>query len=63
MEFAKMRNLLLQLQETDYWNFVKALISIETNCTDEEKPDNMYEKFMGDDAAKLLDTALTEKTY
>lgn len=36
MEFAKMRNLLLQLQETDYRNFIKALVSIETNCNDEE---------------------------
>ena len=63
MEFAKMRNVLLQFQETDYRNFVKALISIETNCTDEEKLNNLYEKFMEDDAAKLLDTALTEKTY
>ena len=61
MEFAKMRNLLLQLQETDYWNFVKALISIETNCTDEEKLDNMYEKFMEDDSVNLLNASITEK--
>ena len=54
MEFAKMRNMLLQFQETDYRNFVKALVSIETNCTDEEKLDNMYEKFMEDDTAQLL---------
>ena len=61
MEFAKMRNLLLQLQETDYRNFVKALISIETNCTDEEKLDNMYEKFMEDDSVNLLNASITEK--
>ena len=58
MEFAKMRNLLLQLQETDYRNFVKALVSIETNCTDEEKLDSMYEKFMKDDSVNLLDATL-----
>ena len=63
MEFEKMKKSLLHLQEKDYRNFVKALISIETNCTDEEKLNNLYEKFMEDDAAKLLDTALTEKTY
>ena len=63
MEFAKMRNMLLQLQENDYRNFVKALVSIETNCTDEEKLKNMYEKFMKDDSANLLDIALTEKIY
>ncbi|MBR4909645.1 MAG: hypothetical protein IKZ43_11610 [Acidaminococcaceae bacterium] len=63
MEFAKMRNLLLQLQETDYRNFVKALVSIETNCTDEEKLDSMYEKFMKDDSANLLNAAFTEITY
>ena len=61
MEFAKMRNLLLQLQETDYRNFVKALISIETNCTDEEKLNNLYEKFMEDDAVNLLNVSITEK--
>ena len=61
MEFAKMRNLLLQLQETDYRNFVKALISIETNCTDEEKLDSMYEKFMEDDSVNLLNPSITDK--
>ena len=61
MEFAKMRNLLLQLQETDYRNFIKALVSIETNCTDEEKLDNMYEKFMEDDSVNLLNASITEK--
>ena len=30
MEFAKMKKQLLQLQEKDYQNFVKALVSIET---------------------------------
>ena len=61
MKFAKMRNVLLQFQETDYRNFVKALISIETNCTDEEKLDNMYEKFMEDDSVNLLNASITEK--
>lgn len=59
MEFAKMRNLLLQLQETDYQNFIKALVSIETNCTDEEKLERMYDRFMEDDSASLLDTSIT----
>ena len=61
MEFAKMRTLLLQLQETDYRNFVKALVSIETNCPDKEKLEKMYEEFMKDDSVKLLDAELTEK--
>ncbi|MBQ9573121.1 MAG: hypothetical protein IJR22_07015 [Acidaminococcaceae bacterium] len=61
MEFAKMRNLLLQLQETDYRNFVKALVSIETNCIDEEKLDSMYENFMKDDSANLLE--INEQDY
>jgi hypothetical protein len=60
MEFAKMRNLLLQLQETDYQNFIKALVSIETNCTDEEKLERMYDRFMEDDSVQLLNTSLTE---
>lgn len=59
MEFAKMRNLLLQLQETDYHNFIKALVSIETNCTDEEKLESLYDRFMEDDSASLLDTSIT----
>ena len=33
MEFAKMKKQLLQLQEKDYQNFVKALVSIEPNVT------------------------------
>ena len=60
MEFAKMRNMLLQFQETDYLNFVKALVSIETNCTDEEKLESMYEKFMEDDSVNLLNASITE---
>ena len=36
MEFTKMKKQLLQLQEKDYQNFVKALVSIETKCDDEE---------------------------
>ena len=61
MEFAKMRNLLLQLQETDYRNYIKALVSIETNCIDEEKLESMYEKFMEDDSVNLLNASITEK--
>ena len=46
MEFTKMKKQLLQLQEKDYQNFVKALVSIETKCDDEEKLKDMYEDFM-----------------
>ena len=63
MEFTKMRILLLQLQETNYRNFVKALVSIETNCMDEEKLDNMYNNYMKNDSTNLLDTSLTDKFY
>ena len=63
MDFTKMRNLLLQLQETDYRNFYKALVSIETNCKDEEKLEYMYENFMKNDSTNLLDTSLTDKFY
>ena len=45
MEFTKMKKQLLQLQEKDYQNFVKALVSIETKCDDEEKLKEMYEDF------------------
>ncbi len=57
MEFTKMKKQLLQLQEKDYQNFVKALVSIETNCDDEEKLKDMYEDFMEDDTMGLLDIA------
>ena len=63
MEFAEMKNLLLQLQQTDYRNFVKALVAIETNCNDEEKLESLYEKFMEEDAAALLDALLTKNYY
>ena len=48
MEFAKMKKQLLQLQEKDYQNFVKALVSIETKCDDEEKLKDMYEDLLLD---------------
>ena len=54
MEFTEMKNQLLQLQQTDYRNFVKALVAIETNCNDEEKLESLYEKFMEKDAIQLL---------
>jgi len=54
MEFTEMKNQLLQLQQTDYRNFVKALVAIETNCNDEEKLESLYKKFMEEDAIQLL---------
>lgn len=58
MEFTEMKNLLLQLQQTDYRNFVKALVAIETNCNDEEKLESLYEKFMEEDVIHLLGTSV-----
>ena len=60
MEFTKMKKQLLQLQEKDYQNFVKALVSIETNWNDEEKLEIIYEKFMKNDTEQLLDASFTE---
>ena len=60
MEFTKMKKQLLQLQEKDYQNFVKALVSIETKCDDEEKLKDMYEDFMEDDTMGLLDISPEE---
>ena len=60
MEFTEMKNQLLQLQQTDYRNFVKALVAIETNCNDEEKLESLYEKFMEEDAIQLLDRFIIE---
>lgn len=60
MEFTEMKNQLLQLQQTDYRNFVKALVAIETNCNDEEKLESLYEKFMEKDAIQLLDRYIIE---
>ena len=57
MEFIKMKKQLLQLQEKDYPNFVKALVSIETKCDNEEKLKDMYKDFMEDDTMGLLDIA------
>ena len=63
MEFTEMKNLLLQLQQTDYRNFVKALVAIETNCNDEEKLESLYEKFMEEDTAALLNEEITGKAF
>ena len=58
MEFTEMKKLLLQLQQTDYRNFVKALVAIETNCNEEEKLESLYEKFMEEDVIHLLGTSV-----
>ena len=34
------------LRETDYQNIVKALISIEITCGDEDKQEDMYDKYI-----------------
>ena len=60
MDFEKMKKSLLHLQEKDYQNFVKAIVSIETKCDDEDKLKDMYEEFMDDDAMGLLNIAPEE---
>ena len=53
-KYDEVKNIVNSLIESDYKNFIKALISIEKNINDEAKLDKVYEKFMNDDDISLI---------
>ncbi len=50
-----MKKTIEKLQKENYREFVKALISIETDIDDEKKLDSLYDCYMSDDTWYLLD--------
>ena len=54
----EIREQLRELLEFDYEDTVKALLSIESGCDDDKELDRIYQMFMGDDNASLLNENL-----
>lgn len=54
----KIREQLREWLEFDYESMIKALLSIESGCDDSEKLDKVYQMFMRDDNATLLNENL-----
>lgn len=54
MDYTKMRNTIEKMIHTDHRNFIKALISIEKGIDDEGALDKLYDAYMENDTAHLL---------
>lgn len=52
--FEEMKKTINTLMETNYESFVKALISIETDISDEVVLNKMYEEYMDADNVGLI---------
>ncbi|HAP5855321.1 TPA: hypothetical protein IU341_000491 [Enterococcus faecalis] len=48
-DFRKMKDLLSDLMDNNYENFVKAVVSIESGIENEEALQNAYDNYMNDD--------------
>lgn len=55
-----MINFISKVQELDFKNFAKALISIETNCTNEEILEETYHLLMSSSEINLIDERIRE---
>lgn len=55
MDFKEMRDTVLNLQDNNYDDFVKALISVEKGIEDKEVLDELYDRYMDEDSMGLLD--------
>lgn len=54
-DFRKMKNLLSDLMDNSYENFVKAMVSIESGIENKEALQNAYDNYMNDDIMGLID--------
>lgn len=54
-DFKKMKDLLSDLMDNNYENFVKAMVSIESGIENEEALQNAYDNYMNDDVMGLID--------
>ena len=54
-DFRKMKDLLSDLMDNSYENFVKAMVSIESGIENEEALQNAYDNYMNDDVMGLID--------
>lgn len=61
MEYKEIRNFLEEKSKTNYKNLLKAIISLESPNTKEEKLDEIYQYYMENDEVFLLSDELREK--
>ena len=54
-DFRKMKDLLSDLMDNNYENFVKAMVSIESGIENKEALQNAYDNYMNDDIMGLID--------
>ena len=61
MEYKEIRNFLEEKSKTNYKDLIKAIISLESPNTKEEKLDEIYQYYMENDEVFLLSDELREK--
>lgn len=61
MEYKEIRNFLEEKSKTNYKNLLKAIISLESPQTNEEKLEEIYNYYMDNDEVFLLSDELREK--
>lgn len=61
MEYKEIRNYLEEKSKTNYKNLLKAIISLESPQTNEDKLEEIYNYYMDNDEVFLLSDELREK--
>ena len=61
MEYKEIRNFLEEKSKTNYKNLIKAIISLESSQTNEDKLEEIYNYYMDNDEVFLLSDELREK--
>lgn len=62
MQYHEIKQTLEDLSQDNYRDFVKALISLEKGIDDEDFLDEIYDKFMENDAMMLLNEEFNNMT-
>ena len=60
MNFENIKSLLEKISNENYKDYIKSIISIETNINDEEKLDKIYDQYMDNDNIFLLNEELNK---
>lgn len=60
MNFENIKSLLEKISNENYKDYIKSIISIETNINDEEKLDKIYDQYMDNDNIFLLNDELNK---
>lgn len=60
MNYLVMKSLFQLMIDKSYREFIKAIISIETDVEDEDQLNRLYDFYMEDDDMSLLNYALVE---